>query len=129
MKLSDKEKQELVKQYLNGISASDICLQHGISKSTFYSWVKPHKTATTNSGNVVSISEVTKLKKRVEYLENKVAILQTVGGTVSAPLREKLVEVAMLHGQYSVHVLCDTLNVDRGTFYNHILHNKSKNNI
>ena len=29
-----------------------------------------------------------------------------------------------LHGQYSVHMLCEALEVPRGTFYNHILRNK-----
>ena len=33
-----------------------------------------------------------------------------------------------LYGQYSVHVLCDALQVARGTFYNHIFRNKRENN-
>ena len=97
MKLSDKEKQELVKLYFDGASVTDICLQHSLSKSTFYSWVKLHKTAPTNTGHVASVAELTKLKKRIGYLENKVSVLQTVGCTVSASLSEKLRELAMLH--------------------------------
>ncbi len=33
----------------------------------------------------------------------------------------------MLYGQYSVHVLCEVLDVPRGTFYNHIFRNKRDN--
>lgn len=31
-----------------------------------------------------------------------------------------------MHEQYPVRVLCDALNVDRGTFYNHLLRNKKQ---
>ena len=43
---------------------------------------------------------------------------------VSASLQEKLQELAKLHGQYSVHALCEALCVSRGTFYNHIFRRK-----
>ena len=36
----------------------------------------------------------------------------------------KLQELAKLHGQYSVHALCEALCVSRGTFYNHIFRRK-----
>ena len=41
----------------------------------------------------------------------------------SIPLQEKLESLAQLHSQYeeySVHELCEALDVSRGTFYNHI---------
>ena len=57
-------------------------------------------------------------------MEQKIEILQRVNCTVSAPLQEKLQELAKLHGQYSVHALCEALCVSRGTFYNHIFRRK-----
>jgi putative transposase len=54
-------------------------------------------------------------------------VLQKVNCTASAPLKEKLHELALLYGQYSVHTLCEALNVDRGTFYNHIFRIKKDN--
>ena len=39
-------------------------------------------------------------------------------------LKDKLNELEKLYGQYSVHVLCDALDIPRGTFYNHIKRNK-----
>lgn len=51
-------------------------------------------------------------------------VLKTVNCTVSSPLKEKLYELEKLHGQYSVRVLCEALEVERGTFYNHIFRNK-----
>lgn len=45
----------------------------------------------------------------------------------SAPLQDKLMAVEQLYGQYSVHQLCEALDIARGTFYNHILRNKRDN--
>lgn len=60
-------------------------------------------------------------------MENIVAVLQTVGCTIHAPLKERLTELELLYGQYDVHTLCETMNVPCGTFYNHILRNKRSN--
>lgn len=46
----------------------------------------------------------------------------------SAPLKEKLYEIEKLYGKYSVHILCETLDVSRSIYYNHILRNKKQNN-
>lgn len=43
---------------------------------------------------------------------------------VGSTLKDKLNELEKLYGQYSVHVLCDALDVPRGTFYNYIKRNK-----
>ena len=64
------------------------------------------------------------MKQKLQKLEQKIEILQKVNCTVSAPLQERLQELAKLHGQYSVHALCEALRVSRGTFYNHIFRKK-----
>lgn len=124
MKRSSEEKAQLVARYYNGESVSSICTQEGISRSTFYTWLQPYQTATTKSGVSISAAEFVKMKQKLEKLEQKIVILQTVNCTASAPLQQRLRELERLHGQYSVHVLCEALQVDRGTFYNHLLRNK-----
>ena len=75
----------------------------------------------------LSPKEYKLLLHRIEKLENIVKILKTVNCTVQAPLKEKLTELELLHGQYDVHTLCEALEVSRGTFYNHIFRNKRDN--
>lgn len=128
MKLSKEEKYQLVARYHNGESVSDICMKTGIARSTFYTWLRPYKTTYTDAGYAVSSAEFVKMKKMIEKLEQKVEVLQKVNCTVSSPLKEKLRELSLLHGQYSVHVLCEALEVSRGTLYNHIFRNKGNNN-
>ena len=124
MRWSTEEKQSLVTRYQAGESVTEICADTGIARSTFYTWIRPYTTTTTDSGHVVSQQEFIKMKQRIQKLEQKVEILQKVGCTVSAPLQEKLQELAKLYGQYSVHALCEALCVSRGTFYNHIFRRK-----
>lgn len=67
------------------------------------------------------------LENKVKRLEGKIEILKTVNCKFDAPLREKLYALEELYGKYSIHMLCETLEVSRGTFYNHILRNKRDN--
>lgn len=124
MQLSIKEKQALVARYHAGESAAEICADVGVARSTFYTWLKPYTTTTTATGYTVSQPEFNKMKQKIQKLEQKVEILQKVNCTASAPLQEKLQELAKLYGQYSVHALCEALCVSRGTFYNHIFRRK-----
>ena len=124
MRFSDKQKQELVSRYYSSNSVFDICLQSGVPRSTFYTWLKPYQTEVTPSGHIVSANEFIKMKQRLEKLEQKIEVLQKVGCTVSSPLQDKLQELSKSYGQYSVHTLCDALCVSRGTFYNHIFRRK-----
>ncbi len=125
---SEEQKYELVKRYNEGEPASAICLQSGVPRSTFYTWTKSHKVVGTALGYDVSAVNFVRQKKRIDRLENMVEVLQTVDCSVASPLQVKLKELTKLYGQYSVHVLCDSLDVARGTFYNHILLNKKDKN-
>ena len=124
MRLSIEEKRSLVARYHAGESVTEICADVGVARSTFYTWLKPYTTTTTATGYEASQQEFNKMKQKIQKLEQKVEILQKVNCTVSAPLQEKLQELAKLHGQYSVHALCEALCVSRGTFYNHIFRRK-----
>ena len=52
-----------------------------------------------------------------------IEIIRLTGFLDEVDLQRKLCALAQLHEQtetYSVHELCEALNVARGTFYNHI---------
>lgn len=82
-----------------------------------------------SKGNSESILRkyVAKLETKIRRLEQKLEIIKQVGCSPNVPLREKLVALENLYGKYSVHLLCETMDVSRGTFYNHILRNKRDN--
>lgn len=42
-------------------------------------------------------------------------------------MQQKLHAAEKLSGEYSVHMICEALDIARGTYYNHILRNKRNN--
>lgn len=56
-----------------------------------------------------------------------ITIFKSVEFTVSALLQDKLSAMEKLYRKYSNHLLCETLEVARGTFLNHIKRNKGEN--
>ena len=64
------------------------------------------------------------LEKKAARLEQIIEVITKAKCSPGAPLKVKLSALEALHGQYSVHLLCEALDVPRGTFYNHIYRNK-----
>ena len=56
-------------------------------------------------------------------------VLQLIKPSAYANNRELMTEAAKLRGKYSTHAICDALQIDRGTFYNHIFRSKGKNSV
>lgn len=128
MRYDDDLKKKLVEEYFNGNSATEICFLNNIPRSTFYTWLKPYSSETTKAGFEINATEFMNMKKRIEKQEQIISVLKTVECTMSAPLKDKLYELEKLHGQYSVYALCEALEISRGTYYNHVLRNKKKEN-
>lgn len=124
MKFTKEEKLTFVKRYQSGETVIQICKENHISRSTFYRWIQDYQQTVTDTGIIVTPKEFLYLKRKIEKLEAMIQVLQEVNCTISSPLQEKLKEMEALYGKFSVHTLCDALDVSRGTFYNHIFRNK-----
>ncbi len=125
-KYSNSEKPSVVDQYFSGASVSAITADTGIPRSTVYAWIK--KAADLRSGKKeVSLKEHRLLENRAARLQGIIEIMKKAGCTAKDPLEIKLPALEALYGQYNVHMLCEALDVPRGTFYNHIFRNKRTN--
>lgn len=51
----------------------------------------------------------------------------TFYGWLQTPLKERLAFAEQIYGKYNIHMICEALAIDRGTFYNHVLRNKRDN--
>ncbi len=102
MKFSDEQKKELVSRYHGGESASDICLQNGVPRSTFYTWLKPYQTEITPSEYIVSANEFIKMKQQLAKLEQKIEVLQKVGCTVSSRAFQAIRTIQRTHFMHFV---------------------------
>jgi transposase InsO family protein/transposase-like protein len=128
-KYSEKEKLDIVERYRAGLEPDLSILSHtGIPKSTFYGWLKKYSMMESKAEQLAFTPKNFRiLENKVKRLGSIIAILKASNCTVQSPLNDKLSELERLYGQFNVHVLCEALDVSRGTFYNHIFRNKRDN--
>ena len=128
MRYSKEEKLSLVNFYYNGKSVTEICMEHQIPRSTFYTWIQAYRPVESkNSSRTVTPKDFDSLLRRYEKQEQIIAVLKSIPAIANVTTQEKLAVLEPFYGQFSVHVLCEALDVPRGTFYNHIKRNKRDN--
>jgi transposase-like protein len=120
---SDKQKAMLRELYLSGVSVSDISRQLNIPKSTIYRWLHQFDLLKSSSETVTTQNDYNHLLKRTKRLEEENQIFKLSNCTQSAPLEQRLNEIKRLRDQFSIHALCNVLNVRRSTFY-HFLYRR-----
>lgn len=124
---SDETKNQIVQEFINGKSVSEIHAKTGISRSTIYSWIETQKETFTKAKKI-NLRDYRELVAKCERQQKIIDILKESPCTVSAPLRERYEVIKSLKGTYSETLLCDALNVSKGSFYNHIFRNKNDAN-
>ena len=125
-KYGESEKEIVLRRYNNGTSVTEIQSNAGIPRSTIYAWIKD--SVDMESGKKeMSFKSYRLLERKVERLQGIIEIMKKAGCTAHDPLEVKLPALEALQGQYSVHMLCEALDVPRGTYYNYILRNKRTN--
>ena len=123
-KYRNDQREDIINRFTAGEPVSVLTKTTGIPRSTIYAWIKKNRDNTKHKSPEISLRNLRALETKVMRLEGIISILKTVNCTVQAPLGVRLNEIEKLYGQYSVHMLCEALCVDRGTFYNHIKRNK-----
>ncbi len=112
-------KKQVVLSIQNGLPVPEASRKHQISPSTLYRWIK--EVAPANGQ--VFLTNYTTLERKIQRVEHILQIIRLSAIIENVPLQKRLEILARLHEQfeqYSVHELCEALNVARGTFYNHI---------
>ena len=127
MKYSNEEKLSIITRYQQGESAIALSNELAIPRSTLYRWFNSFPTDSSGKPLKFSYQEYALLQRKVEKLQNIITILKSVDCLVSAPLKERLHALEPFYGKYEVHTICEALDVDRGTFYNHMLRSKRGN--
>lgn len=127
-KYTFEEKQSIIARYaINNEKVSSILADTGIPKSTFYGWLEEDRKASACNISYFSATNFHKLRNHALHMERVISVLKEANCSPNAPLREKLSEMERLYSKYSVHVLCDAMNVSRGTLYNHMRRRKGDN--
>ncbi len=121
---TDSQKKAIAAQYWKGTAVSRLCLEHKVPRSTLYSWIKLFKPLQTSDPETTSNAtqkEYSELRRRVDKQDQILEVIQSSRCSPTAPLDERLTAFQKLRGQYSDRVLCEALNVARGTYYKRIV--------
>ncbi len=116
-------KRKVIRRYEKGESLSSLSHELHISPSTLYQWRKAY--CSIQSGKrTYTPKEFDAISRRLQKLEHEMEIIQQSGYLKAVPLQQKLATLEKIYNSedniYSVHELCEALDVVRGTFYNHI---------
>ena len=120
---STKFKAEVIKRYQSGESILALSQELRIAQSTIYHWRKEYCSIKT-ANRTYTPKEFDALSRRLEKLEHEMEIIKRSGYIADVPLQKKLSVLESIYRQadntYSVHELCEALDIARGTFYNYI---------
>lgn len=122
---STEFKAMVLEELKSKTSVIALAQKYNISRNTIYRWIRENELKKSTS--TAKDKEINRLTRRVERLEEILQIINEAECLPTAPLQERLYALERIYGNHSVHILCEALKVDRGTFYNHILRNKKSN--
>lgn len=116
-------KVKTIRRYEKGESIKALSQGLHISQSTLYQWRKEYCSIKTST-RTYTPAEFNVISRRLQKLEHHMEIIRQTGYLSSVPLQKKLATLEELYNRvgnpFSVHELCDALDVARGTLYNHI---------
>lgn len=112
-------KDEAVLFYERGHTFAETHVKYGMAESTFFEWKKRFDQAhpiykATGSNN----KSLRKAQLHLEKLALELEVIRQCPCGVNASIDDKIAAINTLTGRYSVHVLCEALELPRGTYYN-----------
>ena len=120
---STKFKTEVIKRYQNGESILALSQELRIAQSTIFHWRKVFCSIKATK-RIYTPKEFDALSRRLEKLEHEMEIIKRSGYIADVPQQKKLSVLENIYRQadntYSVHELCEALDIARGTFYKYI---------
>lgn len=109
-----------ITNFKQGIGVKEIIDKYGVSRSTAYDWIKKYQAhIDKQTGKQFTYREFVEQKKKIQELEQILAILKEAKCFDTAPRKIKLEAIERMHGKYPVKMMCRVLNVDTATFYNY----------
>lgn len=118
----DSFKRNIIHRYEQGEAIQLLCTEYRIAPSTLYRWRKEYRTISTDA-KTYTPAEFNAMSKHLKKLEREFQIIRQSGLIANIPLQNRLAFLEQFyreHSNFSVHELCEAMDVARGTFYNHI---------
>ena len=114
------EIQAILKEYEECRSPKAIMEKYGISKSALYHLRKKMQADQRIVVKDYTAGQIAAMKRKLATLEEENQIFRRSGCGTSATIDEKISAVEELHSDFSIHAICRTLNLAKGTYYNRL---------
>lgn len=108
-----EEKQNAIKRYVKDReSPLTIIKDIGISKSTFYKWLSEDQNKQKQSDRKnLTLRNFKLLEAKIARLEGVIEIIKKANVLPNSPLKDKLYAAESISDDYSVHMLCEALDI------------------
>lgn len=114
-----KFKEAAVEFYERNHTIAETIEEFGVSESALFEWRKLYDQS--HDPMIDGSSKYKYFRQSQNHLrktENMLEVVQKASCGANATIDEKMAVIRELEGQYSIHVLCEALNLSRGTYYN-----------
>lgn len=105
---NSKTKVNCFRDFKKGGSIDSLTEKYGISRSTFYRWM--HEMETPDKP-VIPNRQDKKLMTEIERQRQVIEIFQKTGLGISSPFDQRIAAIQSLNGEYSLNLLCSTLDI------------------
>ena len=119
---TEEFKQQILSELNDGLTVNEIREKYGVARSSVFLWVK--ERTPDAQGQVPR--ERYLLEKELERLRKENEVFKICGCSPASPLPVRLDAIAAHADQFSIHMLCDLLGVNRSAYYYHIRYAPAK---
>lgn len=120
-KFTKDEKLTLVHSFNSGELISTLCQESGVPRSTLYHWIKIYKPLYSVDGTPNTQKDFNDISRKYEKQSKILEVIKVSGYNFNMSLDEKLEIYHSFKDQYSSRILCEALNISRGTYHNRIV--------
>lgn len=115
-----KIKKQVIRDFKNGLSTNDLISKYGFSKSTINEWIRPVRLNIEHVNYKKLTSKYSKLLKEFEVTKLELEIYKNLNCLPSSSRLDKMNAIERFYKIYPVRTMCRVLDVNVGTFYNHM---------
>ncbi len=112
-------KEAVVKFYERNHTIAETLMEFGISQTSLFDWKKnyskEHNLIIDGGSKYKNFRQSQAHLKKTECMPE---VVRKASCGVNATIDDKMTAIKELEGQYSIHVLCEALNLPCGTYYN-----------
>ena len=114
----------VVNRYINGEQITKISHDMNVSRTTVYAWIKQHNYS-FNKAKTLNFRYLHDLEQKCNRQQKIIEILKRSPYSPTSPLSKRYEVIKAFSPEYNVNILCEALNVAKGSYYNHVLRNKN----